>query len=78
MAAGVVGALIVGLPAFRLRGLFFQQVDDDRSLRCIEYGVGAWCAAQWFLLRLRNSPALSPIPGAVASGVAVLARFLGS
>src|SRR6202022_4065244 len=35
----------------RLRGLLFEQAADNRPLRSVEYGVGAWCAAQGFLLR---------------------------
>src|SRR5271165_1073490 len=33
-----------------LRGFLFKQPDDDRSLRSIEHGVRAWCAAQVHLL----------------------------
>jgi len=51
-----------------LRGFLFKQTSDDRSLRCIEYGVCAWRSAQSFLLGMRSSQALSPIPGAETSG----------
>src|ERR1700722_965132 len=34
----------------RLRRFLFEQADDDRPLRSIEYGICAWCAAQDHLL----------------------------